>query len=152
MPDRYFEDHELGDRVESHARSLTEADIVNFAGVSGDFHPAIMDRTFHSALAGGGDGMFAHGLLVFSVTMGLAWVAKLNTKNVTYGFERLRFPRPVRAGDTLRVTGTVTDIDAYPKRPQLGRVVMRIETINQREEIVFVCDHVMLVSRRDADA
>ena len=53
MPDKYFEEHTVGDGWRSHGRTITEADIVNFAGVSGDFHPSSMDQRFAEARRSG---------------------------------------------------------------------------------------------------
>jgi acyl dehydratase len=147
MPDRYFEEHAVGDRFESNGRTIREADIVNFAGVSGDFHPAAMDREF-ARRRYGVDGMWAHGALVFTAAIGLAWQMKMNTQNFTYGFDRMRFPRPVLVGDTIRVVGTVTECSDYPKQPNLGRVVMHLEVLNQKDKVVLALDHVMLIARR----
>lgn len=146
MTDRYFEEYEVGEAWLSHGRTITEADIVNFAGVSGDFHPAVMDVDF-GRLSGFG-GRIAHGALIFSVVLGIAWQVKQNTRNFTYGFDRIRFPKPVLAGDTIRVRGTVIEVADYVKRQDLGFVVMRLEAINQRDEVVLATDHRMLVERR----
>ncbi len=145
MPNRFFEDHHVGDILKSTGRTITEADIVNFSGVSGDFHPATMDRLF--GRAAGYDRMLAHGALTFSITMGLAWQMKMNTKNLTYGFDRLRFVVPVLAGDTLRIVGTILSVSDYPKKPELGRVVMKLDAFNQDDALAFTCEHVMLIER-----
>ena len=146
MSDRWFDDYEIGETWVSHGRTIGEADIVNFAGVSGDFHPAVMDVEF--GRRSGFGGRIAHGALIFSVVLGIAWQVKQNTRNFTYGFDRIRFPKPVFAGDTIRVRGTVTELADYSKRPALGFVVMRLEGLNQRDEVVLVADHRMLVERR----
>ena len=148
MPDKYFEEYAIGDTWTSHGRTITEADIVNFAGVSGDFHPSSMDERFARTTAF--KRRLAHGALTFSATMGLAWQVKMNTKNFTYGIDRLRFIRPVFAGDSIYVVGTVTEIADYEKRPELGFVVMRYDTYNQDDELVFTCIHRMLLVRRTA--
>lgn len=149
MPDKYFEEHAVGDSWRSHGRTITEADIVNFAGVSGDFHPSSMDQRFAEASSFGQ--RIAHGALTFSATLGLAWQMKMNTKNFTYGIDRLRFIRPVFAGDSIYVVGTVTEVSDYEKRPELGVVVMRYDTFNQDDELVFTCTHKMLITRREAE-
>jgi acyl dehydratase len=145
--DKYFEEYVIGEKTESHSRTITEADIVNFAGVSGDFHPASMSKTFAKDRLGL-DRMLAHGGLVLSAAMGLAWVMKLNSKNMTYGYDRVRFVKPVLAGDTIHVVGTVVEIADYPKKPTYGRVVMRLEVLKD-EELAMVLDHVMLIERRN---
>lgn len=148
MPDKYFEEFALGVDWTSHGRTITEADIVNFAGVSGDFHPAAMDARF--AGSGSFGKRIAQGALTFSAALGLAWQMKMNTKNFTYGFDRIRFVKPVYAGDTIYVVGHVTDIADYPKRPELGSVAMRLDTLNQDDELVLTFVHRMLLQRRDA--
>jgi acyl dehydratase len=146
MSDKYFEEYAVGDRLESQGRTITEADIVNFAGASGDFHPAAVDVTFAREKLGF-DRMMAHGVLVLSAAMGLSWLMKQNTKNLTYGFDRVRFIAPVLAGDTIHVVGTVTEASDYQKKPSHGRVVMRLEVLKDNEELAMVLDHVMLIER-----
>ena len=146
MSDKYFEEYGVGDRLQSQGRTVTQADIVNFAGVSGDFHPAAVDATFaHEKL--GFDRMMAHGALVLSAAMGLAWLMKQNTKNQTYGFDKVRFISPVLAGDTIHVVGTVTEASDYQKKPSHGRIVMRLEVFKDNEELAMVLDHIMLIER-----
>jgi acyl dehydratase len=147
MSDKYFEAYVVGDRLESQGRTITQADIVNFAGVSGDFHPAAVDVTFARERLGY-DRMMAHGVLVLSAGMGLAWLMKQNTRNQTYGFDRVRFVSPVLAGDTIHVVGTVTEVSDYEKIPSRGRLVMRLEVFKDNEELAMVLDHIMLIERK----
>jgi acyl dehydratase len=149
--DKYFEEYAVGEKLESQSRTITEADIVNFAGVSGDFHPASMSRTFSRERLGF-DRMMAQGALVLSVAMGLAWLMKLNSRNLTYGYDRVRFVKPVFAGDTIYVVGTVIETSDYPKRPTHGRLVMRLEVLKEDGQLAIVMDHVMLVERCDGPA
>jgi acyl dehydratase len=151
MADKYFEEYSVGDKLESQSRTITEADIVNFAGVSGDFHPASMSRTFGKEQHGF-DRMLAHGALVLSAGMGLAWLMKLNSKNLTYGYDRVRFVSPVFAGDTIHVLGTVIETADHPKKNTHGKVVMRLEIIKDDGTLAMVLDHVMLVARLEPDA
>jgi acyl dehydratase len=146
MADRYWESYQVGETWESYGRTVTEADIVNFAGVSGDFHPAQMDGEFAKTRTPYGR-RIAHGALIFSITMGIAWQVKMNTRNITYGIDRVRFPNPTFAGNTIRVVGRVTVIEPYPKRPKYGVIIMRYETYNEEGKCVFACDHKMLVDR-----
>jgi hypothetical protein len=78
----------------------------------------------------------------------LAWVVKLNSQNLTCGYERVRSIKPVLAGDTIHVVGTVVDIADHPKKPIYGKVVMRLEVPRDNDEPAMVVDHVMLVARR----
>jgi acyl dehydratase len=146
MSDKYFEEYAVGDRLESQGRTITQADIVNFAGVSGDFHPAAIDATFARERFGF-DRMMAHGILVLSAAMGLSWLMKQNTRNQTYGFDRVRFISPVLAGDTIHVVGTVMEASDYPKKPSHGKIVMRLEVLKDNAVLAMVLDHIMLIER-----
>lgn len=147
MADKYFDEYELGVEWTSHGRTITEADIVNFAGISGDFHPSSMDERF--AVKSKFGRRIAMGALTFSVTLGISWQMKMNTMNFTYGIDRIRFIKPIFAGDTIYVVATVTEITDYPKDPERGFVVMRYDTYNQNDELALTCVHRMLVERRD---
>lgn len=148
MADRFWETYEVGEEWVSHPRMITDADILLFAGVSGDFHPTNMDRRFAQENTPFDD-RIAHGGLLFSVTMGIAWQMKMNRRNFTYGIDRVRYPNPTFPGDSIHVIGTVTEKSPYPKRPERGVVVMRYETKNQDDKTVFVCDHKMLITREE---
>ena len=67
---------------------------------------------------------------------------------VVYGYERLRFPKPVFIGDTIHSRITIASKEDDPKRPQFGRVVEKVEVLNQRDETVLACEHVLLVKRK----
>jgi monoamine oxidase len=149
MADKYFDEYVMGETVTSQSRTITEADIVNFAGVSGDFHPASMSRSFAKEKLGY-DRMLAHGCLVLSVAMGLAWLMKLNSKNLTYGYDRVRFVTPVFAGDTVHVVGTIVETVDYPKKNTHGKISMKLEVIKDDGQLAMVFDHVMLVERKSA--
>jgi acyl dehydratase len=141
--DRYFEAIEEGETwtVEA-ARTITEADVVNFAGLSGDFHP------LHVSTEVAEDSDFgeriAHGNLVFSVAEAL--IADMNPRAFSYGYDALRFVRPVGIGTTLTVHREV--IEAEPRDESLGRVVYRYEVEDGDGETLLACEHVTLVERR----
>jgi acyl dehydratase len=89
----------------------------------------------------------AHGTLIFSIAIGLtAW--PMNELSMTYGYERLRFIRPVFIGDTLRVTVTIKEKKEH-KKPGFGLVVEGVEAFNQLGELVMVCEHLLLVKKRN---
>ncbi len=144
--DRYFEDIEVGEtfRVDG-ARTITEADIVNFAGVSSDFHPLHMSKT--AAEESGFEGRIAHGNLVFSVAE--AMVADMNPKSFSYGYDGLRFVEPVLIGDTLSARREVVEREV--RSDSLGRVVYEYEVENQDGETVLACRHITLVQRESAE-
>jgi acyl dehydratase len=142
---RYFEEYERGEVRETHGRTITETDIVVHAGHTGDFYPHHMDAEAAKATPFGQ--RIAHGTMTFAIGIGLT-AGEINPHAFTYGFDRLRFPRPVFIGDTIRTRLTVTELAPDPKRADHGRVVESCEVVNQRGEVVLACQHVLLARRR----
>ena len=68
---------------------------------------------------------------------------------MTYGYEKLRFPKPTFIGDTIRTKVTIADKRDH-KRPEYGIVVEKLEVLNQRDECVMACEHLLLVKRATA--
>jgi acyl dehydratase len=93
----------------------------------------------------------AHGTLIFSVGVGLT-AGAINSQAMSYGYDRLRFVRPVFIGDTIRVKVTIKEKRNDPKRAAQGIVVEALEVTNQRGETVLVCEHLLLVNRSVANA
>lgn len=143
MKDIPFEQYEIGAPRSSGGRTITETDIVMHAGQSGDFYPHHMDaewcrdQPFRQRIA--------HGTLIFTVSVGQT-AAEINPLAMTYGYEHLRFPKPVFIGDTIRTKVTIAEKRDY-KRPEYGIVVEKLEVINQRDECVMACEHLLLVRR-----
>ena len=143
--ERYFEDYEVGGQRQTGGRTITETDIVLHAGQTGDFYPRHMDAEWCKAQAFGR--RVAHGTLIFSVAVGMT-AGAVNPLAFSYGYDRLRFVRPVFIGDTIAVRVTVADKREH-KRHDQGMVVERCEVANQRGEVVLVCDHLLLARRRE---
>jgi acyl dehydratase len=142
---RYFEDYEPGEQRESAGRTITETDFVVHAGHTGDFFPHHMDAEF---MRGSPFGQrIAHGTMTFAIGVGLT-ASEINPHAFTYGYDKLRFPRPVFIGDTIRTRLTVSAKESDPKRPDRGRVVESCRVINQRGEVVLACEHILSVERR----
>lgn len=143
---RYFEDYVLGDIRETLARTITEADITLHAAHTGDYYPhhvdAVWCRTQEFAQR------VAHGTLTFSVGIGLTATNEVNPEAFSYGYDRLRFIKPVFIGDTIRARVTIAEKREYPKRPALGMIVERVEVLNQEALVVLACDHLILVKKR----
>ncbi|MEM6428863.1 MAG: MaoC/PaaZ C-terminal domain-containing protein [Deinococcota bacterium] len=141
----YFEDYTIGYSRETLGRTITETDIVMHAGQTGDFFPHHMDeewcktQDFRRRIA--------HGTLVLSVAIGMT-AEDINPVAFSYGYDRVRFIKPVFIGDTLRVKASIQDKRDYSKNPKYGYVVERIEVFNQEEVTVLVCDHLYLVERQ----
>lgn len=142
---QHFEDYEVGVARRSFGRTITEADIVFHAGHSGDFFPHHMDAEFCRGQPFGQ--RIAHGTMTFAIGIGLT-ATQINPHAMTYGYERLRFPTPVFAGDTIHTLITIGRKADDPKRPGHGRVVEICETINQHGKTVMYCEHILLVERR----
>src|ERR1700761_7265285 len=137
---RYFEDYVLGEVRETHGRTITETDFVVHAGHTGDFFPHHMDAEAMKASPFGQ--RIAHGTMTFAIGIGLT-ASEINPHAFTYGYERLRFPKPVFIGDTIHTKLTVTEVSADPKREDFGRVVETCAVVNQRGEVVLACQHVL---------
>ena len=89
----------------------------------------------------------AHGTMTFAIGIGLT-ASQINPVAFTYGYDKLRFPKPVFIGDTLRTRVTVKEKQEDPKRKGLGRVVEACEVLNQRDEVVLYCEHILLAEKR----
>jgi acyl dehydratase len=145
----YFEEYVLGTKRTTTGRTITEADIVIHAGQTGDFYPHHMDEEWCRTQPCGR--RIAHGTLIFSVAAGLT-AGVVNPHAMSYGYDRLRFIKPVFIGDTIRVTVTVKEKRDAQKNPAHGIAVESCEVFNQRNELVLVCEHLLLVDRAPSDA
>jgi len=141
----FFEDYIVGGQRSTTGRTITEADIVLHAGQTGDFYPHHMDEEWCRTQPFGK--RIAHGTLIFSVGVGLT-AGVVNPHAISYGYDRLRFIKPVFIGDTIRVTVTIKEKRDIAKRPNHGIVVEGCEVINQNSETVLVCEHLLLVDRQ----
>jgi acyl dehydratase len=72
---------------------------------------------------------------------------QINEAAMTYGYDRLRFIRPVFIGDTIKVTVTIAKL-AEHKKPEYGLVTELVEVFNQQQELVMVCEHILMVKKR----
>ena len=141
----YFEDFIIDHTRETAGRTLTETDIVLHAGQTGDFFPHHMDEEWCKTQPFGK--RIAHGTLVFSIAVGLT-AYPINELSMTYGYDRLRFTRPVFIGDTLKVTVTIKEVKNH-KKPGYGLVVELVQAFNQHKELVMVCEHLLLVKKKN---
>jgi acyl dehydratase len=143
----YYEDYVVGSQRETSGRTITEADLVIHAGHSGDYFPHHVDAEFARTTPFGQ--RIAHGTMTFTIGIGLT-ASQINPVAFTYGYDKLRFPKPVFISDTIRTRITVKDKQEDPKRKGLGRVVEACEVLNQRNEVVMYCEHILLVAVRPA--
>ena len=142
----YFDDYEVGSLVKSHGRTMTEADIVLHAGQTGDFYPHHMDAEFCATQPFGQ--RIAHGTLILSVAVGMLASGDINEAAMTYGYEAIRFIRPVFILDTITAHASIAEKREYRKNPEnYGLVDEKVEVLNQHGEIVMALTHIYLVSK-----
>lgn len=140
----YYEDFELNSVRYTNGRTITETDIVIHAGQSGDFFPHHMDEEWCKTQPF--QRRMAHGTLVFTVAVGLT-AGAINPVSMTYGYEKIRFTRPVFIGDTIRVKVQISQLKDH-KKPGFGLVSELLEVTNQHQELVMICEHVLLVQKK----
>ena len=145
-----FDELRVGDALVTARRTVTEADVVNFAGISGDFFYAHMDDIAAR------DSLFerrvAHGYFVLSAAAGLFVDPAPGPVLANYGLESLRFVKPVYPGDTIQATLTVKQKTAKEKKDgqvAQGIVAWDVEVKNQNDELVAVYTILTLVRRED---
>jgi len=147
----YLEDYRKGEKFVSPGRTMTEADIVNFASLTGDWHPIHTNLEYAKQTQFGE--RIAHGML--TLCLGGALLLRLG-EHVTlpqkfiafYGMESVRFLTPVKIGDTIRCEAEVVALEA--KDDQRGLITYRNIIKNQRDEDAAVFTTKILAARRPA--
>jgi len=149
MRGMYWEEWEIGAEFESPARTVTEADIVAFAGLSGDYNPLHVNEEYCRGTVFGG--RIAHGPLVYAIAAGLLFQLHLydDTLIAFLGFESLKFTKPVKPGDTIRARIKVLE-KRETSNPDRGVMKRRLEVLNQRGEVVQEGIQAFLLKRRPA--
>lgn len=150
---KYFEQLQIGESLLTARRTITEADIVNFACLSGDHFYAHMDKI------GAAESLFgervAHGYFIVSAAAGLFVDPGVGPVIANYGMENLRFIEPVKIGDTIQVRLTCKRKIRKPQktaedRPH-GVVVWDVQVFNQHQQAVALYSILTLVARQEAD-
>lgn len=146
----FFEDYEIGAVRRTTGRTITEADIVLHAGQTGDFFPHHMDKAWCATQPF--KERIAHGTLVLSVAVGMT-AGAINPRAMSYGYDRIRFVRPVFIDDTIVVEAEIVQKADHPKSPErLGRVDEQVTVRNQRGEVVLSLVHLYVVDKRHPSA
>ncbi|MPL54625.1 Bifunctional protein PaaZ [bioreactor metagenome] len=146
---KYFEEVEVGDSLETAGRTVTEADIVNFSNVSWDHFYAHTDATSLNGTIF--DKTVAHGYFILSAAAGLFVSGKKGPVIANYGLENASFFKPVYADDTITVYLTAKEkINRGVKGRNIpsGVVKWLVEVVNQREEVVCVATILTLVAKK----
>lgn len=147
MSDRYFEDLRLGERFVSAGHTMTEAAIIDFAR-QWDPQPFHVDPVF--ALTWTYGGLIASGIHTMALTLRL-WLELGVFRACSLGSPGLgevKFPRPVRPGDTLHVVTDIVELRASASRPDRGIARIRQVTLNQRDEPVVEQETTVFLKRR----
>jgi 3-hydroxybutyryl-CoA dehydratase len=143
---RYFEEFQVGDTIVSAGRTITEADVVNFAGVSGDYTQIHTDAE-HARQRMFGQRV-AHGLLGLAVASGLA--AQLGfIEGTVLAFRELtwKFSLPIFFGDTIHVKAAVAELKSMPRLGG-GLVRLDVQLVNQEDKVVQRGRWVVLVANK----
>ncbi len=144
---RYFEQFEIGQQLVTAARTITESDIVNFAGMTGDYNQIHTDAEFAAKDTFGQ--RVAHGMLVQSIATGLAVQSGIIEGTVlAFREQSAKFSLPVFIGDTVHVELKITEIKALPRLGG-GNINMKYAVYNQHGKAVQRGDWVMLIKSQN---
>ncbi len=144
----YFEEFHAGATFRTRGRTITEADIVNFAGVTGDYNPLHIDAEYAKSTMFGE--RIAHGALGFSIAIGQAFQLGFLVGTIIAFLEtNWKFRAPIKIGDTVHVEATVSSVRDAPKMGG-GLVVTSMKLINQRGEVTQKGDMTFLMMHRPA--
>ena len=150
-----FDDLQIGDRWRSRGRTITETDVVNFAGLSGDYDPLHVDHE-HARRSPFGRPV-AHGLLGLSFAAGLSTNSPAVHTDAFLAIRQWEFVQPAFIGDTVHVITEVVDLQATSRRH--GRVTWVRQLVNQKDEVIqrgvfetLVATALGVMTRRDSTA
>lgn len=136
MPGLYFEEFSVGQKITSVGRTVTEGDIMSFAGLTGDYNQIHIDAAFAATTQFGQ--RIAHGLLGLSIAVGLLMRTGV-LEGTVLAFREIvewKFVKPVFIGDTLRVEMEVKELKAMP-RIGGGQALVALDVKNQKDETLM---------------
>ena len=140
----FYEDFEIGHKIRSIRRTISEGECMLFNSLVLDMHPYVGDEIFAR-----GKGVFGRrlvaGAMVFSYGLGL--VATNCVNSFSYGYDKLRFIKPVFIGDTIY--SIRTNLEKWPKYSELGMIRASYEVFKNAGELVLYCEHLQTVKYRD---
>jgi acyl dehydratase len=141
----YFDEFPLDEEYTSPGRTVTETDVVNFSGISGDFNQLHSDVEFARASPFGQ--RLAHGALVFSMATGLTGrLGVIEGTAIAFLSMTWKFRKPVFIGDTIRVRLKATKKRAVGA--EAGMLIADLSVINQRDEVVQNGEWTVMVKRK----
>lgn len=142
----FFEDLEVGQRWQSRGRTITEADVINFAGITGDYDPLHVDHEFVKRTPYGRP--IAHGLLGLSFLAGLSSQCPAVSTLAFAAVRDWEFQSPIYVGDTVHAVTEIADVEKNGRRS--GRVVWKRRLVNQHGDTVQSGTFETLVALRSA--
>lgn len=150
MSGRYFEEWEVGDRIDHPIRrTVTETDNLLFSALTHNPQPLHIDA--EAARASEFGQILVNGTFTFALMIGLTvGETTLGTLVANLGYDRVVMPKPVFLGDTMRACTEVVECRESRSRPHAGLVTFRHELWNQRDEMVCQCLRTALIARRRA--
>jgi acyl dehydratase len=143
----FYEDILPGKRLRSIRRTISEGESMQFNALVLDMHPYVADDIFARTEGVFGKRLVA-GAMVFSVGLGLVATNCVNA--FSYGYDKLRFIKPVFLGDTLYTIKT--DLEKAPKYKEMGLYRASYEIFKNEGELVLYCEHLQTVKYRDPTA
>ena len=144
---RYYEEIEVGEEYESPGRTVTETDIVLFAGLSGDYNVLHTDAELMKTSIFGE--RIAHGLLGLAIQSGLFMRATKAYATLAFVGLRWKFKAPIKIGDTVRLRARVL-AKRDDGKPDRGFITLQRTVVNQRDEVVQEGETDLLVEKRGA--
>jgi 3-hydroxybutyryl-CoA dehydratase len=143
--DRAYDDYQVGDHFVTGSRTVTEADIVSFCGLSGDFSPLHTDANYAKTTQYGE--RIAHGSLLISIASGLEFLLLTPARHAgaLYGFDRIRFVKAVPVGETVHVEGEVVEL--REKGDKFGVVTFHEQLLNSKGQVCAVWDKILTAKR-----
>ncbi|MGN6123695.1 MAG: MaoC family dehydratase [Sphingomonas oligoaromativorans] len=150
MPGKYFDEWQVGDRIEHPIRrTVTETDNLLFSTMTQNPQPLHLDA--EAAKASEFGQILVNGTFSFALMVGLTvGETTLGTLVANLGYDAVVMPKPVFIGDTLRATSEVAALKDSKSRPNAGIITFRHELINQRGEVVCRCQRSALLLRKPA--
>lgn len=141
--DWMYEEFEVGKKLRSIRRTVSEGESMQFNALVMDMHPYVADEIFAKE-----EGIFQRRLVAgaFVFSLGLGLMAHNNIHTFSYGYDRLRFIKPVFIGDTLYTVRT--HMEKRPKYKELGLVKVSYEVYKNEGELVLYCEHLQTVKYR----
>lgn len=144
----WYEDFDTEQERLSPGRTITEADLVAFSGLTGDFSQVHTDEEFCKKTEFGT--RIAHGLLGLSIAQGLSWRTNYTqgTGVASLGWDKWAFKLPIFIGDTLRVRWRLIDKRESGSKPNMGIITEHVQLINQHGDVVQDGEHITLIRKR----